>query len=152
MEPWREEQKQQQMEEVLRHELLELRRVLQQLRRVQQQLRQELYQLRRERVGMERASETSPFDLVLRRTQKNVDWWELDRLMDLWVTRNWPPLDKSLVELIRVRLRSGLGQGHATLLDVILGNSDKFKGQSSHLDALLVFVSVVLYATNHGKH
>jgi len=152
MEPWREEQKRQQREELLRQELLGLRRVLQQLRRVQLLLRQELHKLRRERAHIMRTSGPFQYQLVLQRGQENLDWRELDQLMDLWVTRDWPPLDKSLVELIRVRLRPSLGQGHATLLDVILGNNSKFKSESPHLDALLVFVSVILYASNHGKH
>jgi hypothetical protein len=121
--------------------LAELRRVLQQLRRVQQQLPRELHKLRRERIRLERVG---PYELVLRRrTQKNVDWRELDRLMNLCVTRDWPALDKSVVELIGARLRPSYGQKYAPLLDVILGNNNKFKSQSPHLDALLVFVSII---------
>jgi len=152
MEPWREEQKRQQREKHLRQELLELRWALQQLHQVWKQLRQELHNLRGEQVSMVRTF--SPFQLVLQWAQENVDWRELDRLMDLWVTRDWPALDrKSLVtvELNRVRLRPSLDQGQPTLLDVILANNSKFKGESPHLDVLLVFVSVILYATNHGK-
>jgi len=85
MEPWCMEPR---CEELLRYELLELHRVLQQLHRVQQPLRQELLKLRTEQVGMEQVRETSPFRLVLRREQENVDWRELDPLMGLRVTRD----------------------------------------------------------------